>query len=555
MEMDAAYASLFGTEGRAAVLGCDELGLVPRDLLHRPKKSFKQVGDDKCTVLVRYTLTERARQNNIRKVLAIKNCLIAEGNVQQKWRERCKLFPDAPGVPKIPKAVIKKALAELDTETEGDDNIDELGLVKPLSQYGSAQEAATPQLSTPIANGSDGKTNTSSLVLETVQLTPRRAPGTDTPAQSNSFASAPKRGGSAHRLCSPIFRKFRAKHSTKMGSRDNVSPCGKSSRSVSRKSSRGPLLRHPRPPPDPPFLPPVPYSHRDTATLQVELEELDEYRRFLLRYAHDSFSMAKEYNEFTTSLRKASETKKVTQGAAVGSAEFSSGKGTNGANAVGRGEAEGLAKSTPATGAATAHNRQLAAYVRLAKLEVQRNKSNYKKWNGFMEEMEGVQPVGTIAAELRARSNVGVFPAFENYVQLVKERAQRREKALSQYTKQQQKLKGSIESKDRHTTENIVQIKKARKNIFMEAQQVQGEIKRRNREHETRRRRMREHRVQVGLSKKEMLATDSHMKRLLRAKEKRFEHDAEEIFRRTLKGKIHEMDQAKRWDMKLVRIQ
>ncbi|ESL07665.1 hypothetical protein TRSC58_04642 [Trypanosoma rangeli SC58] len=540
MEMDTAYASLFGTEGKAAVLGCDELGLVPRDLLHRPKKSFKQVGDDKRTVLVRYTLTERARQNNIRKVLAIKNRLIVEGNVQQKWKERCKLFPDAPGVPKIPKAVMEKALAELDTETEGDDNIDELGLVKPLSQYGSAQEAATPQLSSPVANGSDGKTNTSSQALET--------------EQSNSFAFASKRGGSAERLYSHIFRRFRTKRATEMGSREHSSPSGKSSASVSRKGSRGPLPRHPRPPPDPPFLPPVPYSHRDTATLQVELEELDEYRRFLLRYAHDSFAMAQEYNDFTSSLRKASETKKVTQGAAVGSAELASGKGTNGANAAERGEAEGLAKSAPATGAATAHNRRLAAYVRLAQLEVQRNKSNYRKWNGFMEEMEGVHPVGTIAAELRARSNVGVFPTFENYVQLVKERAQRREKALLQYRKQQQKLKGFIDSKDRHTAENVVKIKKARKNVFMEAQLVQGEIKRRNREHETRRRRMREHRVQVGLSKKEMLATDSHMKRLLRAKEKRFEHDAEEIFKRTLKGKIHEMDLAKRWDMKLVRI-
>ncbi|RNF13553.1 uncharacterized protein Tco025E_06142 [Trypanosoma conorhini] len=546
MEVDAAYANLFGTEGKAAVLGCDEIGLVPRDLLHRPKKLFKRAGDDKNAVLVRYTLTERARQNNIRKVLAIKNRLIVEGEVHQKWKERCKLFPDAPGVPKIPKAVMEKLLAELDTETEDDDAIDELGLVRPIPQYGGAQEAGTPQ-QPPVADGGEGTaSNAAPLALESSQSTPRRSSGRGTSVVSDRLASASKREASAKGLYTHVLRQFRTKHANDAADGGQFA--------LSRKSSGSGVSRRPRPPPDPPFLPPVSYPCRDSATLKLELEELDEYRRFLLRYAHDSSAMAQEYSDFTRSLRKANEAEGAKEGAAAGASVSSAVRNADGANALGHGAAEGFTKTSPVAGAASAHERQLAAYVRLAQLEVQRNKSNYKKWNGFMDEMEGVQPVGTIAAELRARAKVGVFPTFENYVQSVKERARRREKALWDYKKQQQKLNGFLEAKDRHTEENMAKVKNTRKNVIMEAHLVQDEIKRRNREHEARRRRMREYRVQVGLSRKEMRAAERHMKRLLRAKEKRFEHDAEELFRQSLKGKIHGMDAAKRWDMKLVRI-
>ncbi|EKF33221.1 hypothetical protein MOQ_002918 [Trypanosoma cruzi marinkellei] len=540
MAVDAAYANLFGVEGKAAVLGCDELGLVPRDLLHVPKKSLERTGDDKSAVLVRYTLMERARQNNIRKVLAIKNRLIADGDVQKKWKERCKLFPDAPGVPKIPKAMMEKFMTELDTESDDDDNIDELGLNKPRPQYGVSPAS-------PVTVGAKREPSiASSLSSSKARCSPDKLRGWGSSTMSNPLSVSPKekplkKNGPIRKL-----RKFWKKHAADTNS-------GKSSpdRLSDDKSVRS---WRPKPPPDPPFLPPLPYPRRDAVTLKIELEELNEYRQFLLRYAHDSSAMAKEYYEFTKSLQERSNTtEKFRNRAASCTVEGSKFGKEDGSTALWSADGGNVTKSALKKGGISNHKRQLDAYVRLARLEVQRNISNYKKWNGFMEEMEGVEPVGTIAADVRARLNVGKLPSFEEYVLMVDEKASRREKMLWNDKRKQEKLNAFCEAKDRHTEENIEKIKRAQTNLFMESQVVQSEIKRRNRECENRRRRMREHRVQVGLAKKELGAAERHMKRLFRAKEKRFEHDAEEIFRRLLKEKLHAMDAAKRWDIKSVR--
>ncbi|EKG04767.1 hypothetical protein TCSYLVIO_004172 [Trypanosoma cruzi] len=540
MSVDAAYANLFGVEGKAAVLGCDELGLVPRDLLHIPKKSLERAGDDKNAVLVRYTLIERARQNNIRKVLAIKNHLIADGDVQKKWKERCKLFPDAPGVPKIPKAVMNKMMTELDTETDDDDNIDELGLTKPMPRYGDPPESL-------VAGGANREaSNASSSTSPRARFSPDKlrrwnVSKASNPLSLNSKEKPPKKKGHTRKLS-----KFWIKHAADT----NI---GKISSGRLSGDKRDTFWR-PKSPLDPPFLPPLPYPRRDAVTLKMELEELNEYRQFLLRYAHDSSAMAQEYHEFTKSLQEDSNTtEKFRNRAATYTVEGSKFVNEDELTPLGPAEGGNVTRSTFKKGGISNHKRQLEAYVRLARLEIRRNISNYKKWNGFMEEMEGVESTGTIAADVRARLNVGKLPIFEEYVQMVRERTKRRENMLLNDKRKQERLNAFCEAKDRHTEENIEKIKRTQTNLFMESQVVQSEIKRRNREYENRRRRMREHRVQVGLAKKEMGATERHMELLFRAKEKRFEHDAEEIFRRLLKEKIHAMDATKRWDIKSVR--
>ncbi|KEG10978.1 hypothetical protein DQ04_03091040 [Trypanosoma grayi] len=536
MEVDSAYANLFGTQGEAAVLACDELGLVPRDLLRRSKKSFGGDGDPEGKVLVRYTLTERIRQNNIRKLLAVKNRFIVEGGVAEKWKERCRVFPDAPGVPKIPKAAMEAAMAELDTESDDDDTIDERGLVRPPPQFG----VATPN------GGAESGVPLSRRPSQSGPVTVASSHSTAPPTPAPLFVSPPR----------SQTKKKRHKRLSKRSARESAhNASDKEEYVICRDGDQDVVMRRPHPPADPPYLPPVPYPVRNTATLTREMEELDEYRRFLLRYAHDSAAMAQEYSDFEQLMRH----RNAANGAAaagtvsfVSEAQQRKGADTSAASSVKNRDSEKNTNTTPSKSGTTRHERQIAAYIRLAKMDVQRNSSNYKKWNGFMEEMEGIEPMGTVAADLRARLNIGLWPTFEDYVRSVEERTKRRERAFLQERQSQNKLSAFCEAKDRHTEQTIEKLKNEENGIFLEARIVQREIMKQNRVHEDRRYNMKQQRSQVCQAKKETRAAEYHAKKNLAAKNKRFEHDSEEVFRQSLREKIHEMDVRKKWDVNSV---
>ncbi|ORC88359.1 uncharacterized protein TM35_000172310 [Trypanosoma theileri] len=568
MEMDAAFANLFGTQGEAAVLACDELGLVPRDVMHRPKKSFEGQNDSTAAVLVRYTLTERARQNNIRKILAVKNRLIVEGGVHEKWKARCKQFPDAPGVPKVPKALLEKALAELDTESSDDDGIDERGLKRPQPQYGvdgkndgiadgnelTVGPTGGPSVARELSVDSTPRPSVASTTAPH-PLTPARPPGVIIATRTEAATSASKQRKRRHQH-KRYVKKYLQNHSI-----NSASPAadGSSDLNVSSDEDVEVVPRYPKPPPDPPYLPPVPYPQRSTATLKKELEELDEYRLFLLRYAHDSAAMAEEYNNFTTMLKQEQkereERDEVEPSVTIPFNKLNDRPESENNPSPDIEKNSDKPQKTPREKVVlpmTPHERQLAAYVRLAKLEVRRNRTNFKKWNGFLEEMEGIEPTGTIAADLRARCNINVFPTFEEYVQSVRDRAHRRERRLYQEQKAQKKLGAFCEAKDRRTEKNMEKLKNEHNDLYVEARLVQREIMKKNQEHENRRQDMRQQRYRMQLAKKEKHAEEYHKNLILSAKNKRFEHDHEEMLRQSLKNRVQEMDMRKKWDLKSV---
>ncbi|KAH9578868.1 hypothetical protein LSM04_006442 [Trypanosoma melophagium] len=586
MEMDTAFANLFGTQGEAAVLACDELGLVPRDVMHRPKKSFEGPHDSTAAVLVRYTLTERARQNNIRKILAVKNRLIVEGGVREKWKARCKQFPDAPGVPKVPKALLEKALEELDTESSDNDSIDELGLARPLPQYGVNEKKRDSQRS---RSGFGGRSGSVVFLPGTSHVRALSLGSTPTPSVASTIAPHPPPPAIAAETKTTAKTKRRqARHWHKQYLKKYLPNQSFNSVSIVTAADSGVDLnvssenggevvqRFPRPPPEPPYFPPVPFPQRNTETLKKELEELDEYRLFLLRYAHDSAAMAEEYNNFTTMLQKeqkekeqrAQEEKKQKPKRKQEDAEEKDETEASETIPWNKMNDREMAKNraTPDVDKSsdkpqssprqkmpkTPHERQLATYIRLAKLEVRRNYNNFKKWNGFLEEMEGIAPTGTIAADLRARCNINVFPTFEEYVKSVRDRAHRRERLLYQERRAQKKLGAFCEAKERRSEKHMKKLKNEHNDLYVEARLVQREIMKQNQEHENRRYDMGQQRYQMRLAKKERHAAEYHKNLLLSAKNKRFEHDYEEMLRQNLKNRIQEMDMRKKWDVKSV---
>lgn len=130
---DHLYINFFGVEGKAAMLACDSCGFVPDELLFVAKKEFKRSPNDLDeVVLIRYTMYERQRQSKIYTLMGEKNRIIREGNIAAMWKERKRVTPDAPKLPKITKKQLQKAAEAVDTSSEDEnDRVDERGMICP----------------------------------------------------------------------------------------------------------------------------------------------------------------------------------------------------------------------------------------------------------------------------------------------------------------------------------------------------------------------------------------------------------------------------------------
>lgn len=130
---DDLFRTFFYGNGEAAVLACDEIGVVPMELLHVPKAYFYEsanplsspavlaalIGtspqqpsqpqggalgpratDEQATI--RYNMRERFRQQLFRRLFAVRQRIIQSGALETMWAEREMLRPDAPGIPDFP---------------------------------------------------------------------------------------------------------------------------------------------------------------------------------------------------------------------------------------------------------------------------------------------------------------------------------------------------------------------------------------------------------------------------------------------------------------------
>ncbi|KAG8348475.1 hypothetical protein ERJ75_001823600 [Trypanosoma vivax] len=584
MEVDTAYANLFGNYPEAAVLACDELGIQPSDLLFRNRKSFKQSDNDtKDSILIRYTLTERARQHKIRQLLAVKNRILARGDVKEKWKERCSLLPNAPGVPRISKSLMAKLMAKLDTESDSDcDGVDERGSLKPVPAFGLADTPPPPSPIPPAGTyalrsclsaprGEDRlarkeysvhveteKIDTCETDREVGQSAKAHVQVSDEPS---IFEKATMCVSALASVCSvtiarqEAMRKARERemlrkktlkgHIIKRYSEDDIVelPDGKFMR-----TGTNPV---PLQPPVPPFLPPVPRPSRSTVALQKDSKDLDSYRHFISRYALESSDMANAYRDFVEKLKKQ---EPVDKACASGPGSPDTTELTSGLNISSAAARTGspLGRKVPnrAIPEKTPRERRMEAYVRLAKMEVKRSASNFKKWNDILEDMEDVEPCGTIAADLRAKERIVKCPTFEDYMEGVRERTRRREVSARREQKSIRQLIAAVEKKDRKTAKVLSRRRRSRYDNYVESRHVHREIMLHNKKREERRLEIKQQLSMQRLSRKETRALEYRRTHCTFTSEKRYEHDQESVYRNMLKERVNEMDIKKKWNIK-----
>ncbi|RHW68192.1 hypothetical protein DPX39_110123900 [Trypanosoma brucei equiperdum] len=543
--MDTAYATLFSKYREAAVLACDEIGIEPEDLLYRAKKSFKQSDNDSSSaILVRYTLNERTRQNRIRQVLVIRNKLVLQGNVSDKWKKRCQQYPDAPRAPRIPKAVLEKLLAQLEKERE--DNSDEVGSAHPSSPAFSLTGEIHKGLR---LRRSLGRSGGASFVRSPSGTETFRSPMAGSPMHMSrtSPTAAAARGRRGSKVL--FGRELEVKDlEVRRGGHSATAPIIKyseecrSSPSRSRQSGRKARKHGPVPPSDPPLFPPIPRHGRSDETLAQEAENLERYRHTLSLYAVDSAALLEKFME-QTAKRGPNGSNTESNATAQDSARSKSAAQDGEVEATKKGKRSDIVCLPQRT----AQERRTAVFMRLARMQLARNMDEFRKMKIYLGEMDEIGQAGTIAASIRARANINKPPTHEEYMETLRDKERQRELRLQREKKEFQRTLKLHEKKERSAKKVLEKIKSKWTNVRLEALTTKRDIALTNRKRADRRLKMKQDHYCVRLSKKEMEAEERRRKLFRTISMKRYEHDQEELFRKNIKGKIMEMDRLKNW--------
>eukprot|EP00760_Papus_ankaliazontas_P022378 PhM_4_TR18846/c0_g1_i1/m.100361 len=82
---DSLYFEFF-SQPKAAILACDNLGIIPCQLLYRPREMF--TGKNKQSADLKFAIRERQRQDNFRRLIQERSWLHASATLEKEWQMR-----------------------------------------------------------------------------------------------------------------------------------------------------------------------------------------------------------------------------------------------------------------------------------------------------------------------------------------------------------------------------------------------------------------------------------------------------------------------------------
>lgn len=601
---DNLYVSFFGIDGKAAMLACDACGIVPEELLFVAKKDFRQTPQDSEEfILVRYTMYERQRQSKLRKLMAEKHKLIDEGaNIDELWKERRRITPDAPKVPTFSKKRIQQATDAVDTSSSSDDDrIDERGMYNPPVQVREELELPTP--APLLVNGSAGRNSPPAEPLPA--------------AEGEGTTAAPANEGPSDPIIvfqsvdSPVpavYFSVDALANHQAQQEPYLYRPHLSSRTNGMEDSTKHNMKKPKPPPMPSLA--KDRYPRSIESLSADVKGLDESKRKMEKYSVVAPQQIKDYNSyvrgkeeedrrweaeqekiesrrrhfrFTESLRNRSTTDTEVKSSPLDDTNGAGGTGggrepsgepedahngsrrSTGLSSPSRQKAESSfentleepqtrerrrrkAKEPPrAFRIEDPHQRQIEATKRVALQEAKLVSGCYSR--GLSAQKEEVPSLGTIAHTLRYQEMIGKAPPMEDRL---KEHMRQTIGAQHDF-RAERELQWERDKKMTNRLERGAAAAQEKKEKFQamrkEVNRTKGSLLEGQLRCVERRRTVEmKHRV-AKLDEKQRKADDFNTRNMDDAARRRYEHDQEELFRKKMKDTLVSMERTKRWEL------
>lgn len=546
---DHVYVNFFGVEGNAAMLACDQCGVVPEDVLYVPKSYFLRAAaseQDKRLATVRYVMVERARQGTLRRLLSEKNRIIREGNVEKVWRVRNQLDPHALPRPKFSRKQLKAAAEAYDTDNDdAEDNIiDEKGLLKPPLSIGPGApdvpsspspvevavhvEDAPPAKENPVATPENAfplLVETDDLVQETVACdeslhVPTAAP----PAMTQGGISSLPMG---------IY-----------------------------------CLNKLPPPRRPPSLPLPPLAHfpRTMEGIPLEERELADYRNHLARHAFKAPTQSMKYSQYKE-MQAAKEAARIQAleedlhwrrsqlRASVYSQDESEYEETtevkDGVNGQ-RAESSSTQSSSSDSDRSNSEPREINIARRVALLRLHQTECCFKMGRKIDREMDAFPQLGTVAHTIKSKENIGrpINIAQRIAVDKLRSKAAQKNK-LEELGAQVQSEKASTNRMKRADT-RLERVKDGKRGLLKTVNMTRSEIVHHHREMVQRMREKELAKCTAKNARKHRHAKQYNEFHAVNGNLKRYEHDQVAMFRRDLRTAMGRMDMQKNWDAEVI---
>nr|CCC95965.1 unnamed protein product [Trypanosoma congolense IL3000] len=546
--MDTLCAILFSRHREAAVLACDELGITPNDLLYKGKKSFKQSeSDPKSAILVRYTLNERERQRKIRKVLELRNRIVAYGDVPTHWKERRELLPNAPRPPHVPKCLLSKLLARLDEEGKRlgiSDKITDENLRSMLrcdgehAKVGKRCKSVPPSIDCLFDDGDKGQEKLKVFKKKNCSLRTANVMGRMAQLMPAGLLARTRRKP-------PARTTYPGRDPVKEQSRQRGTP--NMHPNYDKDTSRSYSGVMPCPVPDPPPLPKCLWKGRDEQSLPQHAKALRIYRHILSIYAQEVADMLDSLNQTPAAAEAMVEGATTTASARVDKHEKLFSEGSNVTTATA--EKNGAMSEVSTNAVRSSYDRRAAVYLRVAQMKMMRNMEEYAKMKEYIDELAEKGECGTISRYVKHRAELCRYPTYEEYKEMMRKKEEDRQQRAREKEKEFQRALKLRMKKEKKARQVLKKLSDRKVNVYWETVSTQLNITSENIRCKERQWKLKQSGYKARRTKRDMEIKERSNRLTHMVHARRLRHNEEQLFRKELEKRLTKMNVKKQWNM------